>query len=201
MRAAAFALAIFLSASPLQAAEPFVPQLAKLVLPGTERAPDDYLCDVYHRLMVKSDHSGDFTWKDYSASAKLKMDVCAYAVNGMHPDLREALFHFGREADARGVRWTILSGFRDNYRQRIASGFKARECCSRHGGNRVTKGYGDGRAIDIWADDGCGNLASPDALWSLMDTVGKGLGLVRTIKGRDPAHVELRPVRIAKRRR
>src|SRR5438094_311646 len=105
----------------------------------------------------KEDNTGDFTWKDRAAAKKLNLSVCDYVIGGMNPKLRNALYRFGQEADQKQIRWSILSGFRDDYRQKIASGFKASKCNSRHGGSCATKGYGDGHAIDIWMDDGCGN--------------------------------------------
>lgn len=145
-----------------------------------------YLCEVYDRAPTKVDSSGDFTWKDPAAAKRMKMDVCDYAIGGMHPDLRESLFAFGRVADEQSVPWTILSAFRDDYRQKIASGYKARDCGSLHGGSCVTKGHGDGRAVDVWVTSG------PTApLFALIDKIGAALGLTRPMKGNDPAHVQL----------
>jgi hypothetical protein len=36
------------------------------------------------------------------------------------------LFAAGHAMDAAGVEWTILSGFRDDFRQNLAAGLKAR---------------------------------------------------------------------------
>src|ERR1700737_5302248 len=51
--------------------------------------------------------------------------------------------------DAAGIRWFILSGFRDDYRQTIASGLKAGASNSLHGGKARTGGCGHGQAVDI----------------------------------------------------
>lgn len=149
--------------------------------------PDDaYLCAVYERLVVRQDGAGDFTWKDPAAAARRGMSVCLYVVEGMHPKLRHALAALGREADAREISWSILSGFRDDYRQSIASGFKAGDCNSLHGGSCRTNGHGDGRAADLWATDG-----QPNELFKLVDTFGLKLGLYRPMQHSDPAHVQI----------
>lgn len=148
---------------------------------------DDYLCWVYFRIPEKCDSSGCFTWKDFKAADRLNMGVCRYAIGGMHPDLRLILYHWGHLADWSGIEWGILSGFRDDFRQSIASGFKARTGNSLHGGSRATKGYGDGRAVDIWATDS----SSLPKLLGHIDTVGARYGLLRPMKSNDPAHVQL----------
>jgi hypothetical protein len=89
--------------------------------------------------------------------------------------------------DAAGIRWSILSGFRDDYRQRIASGFKARTGRSLHGGSRATGGYGHGRAVDVMGVDG-----TASEVWQWLDANGAKYGLRRPIPGPDPAHLEPR---------
>jgi hypothetical protein len=37
-----------------------------------------------------------------------------YAINGMHPDLREILYALGQTFDAAGINWSFLSAFRDD---------------------------------------------------------------------------------------
>ena len=59
----------------------------------------------------------------------------------MDPDFREQLYHAGRAMDAAGIRWSILSAFRDDYRQSIASGFKARTGNSLHGALRPASAF------------------------------------------------------------
>lgn len=147
-------------------------------------AVDDYLCSVYFRMPFKVDSAGDFTWKDYRAADRLHMSVCQYAIKGMHPDLRESLYAFGQVADSLGINWSFLSAFRDDYRQSIASGFKAGPCGSMHGGSCRTKGYGDGRAADLWAPN-------PSSLFQLIDRIGHRYGLSRPMPGNDPAHVQV----------
>lgn len=146
---------------------------------------DEYLCEVYKRTPVKKDGAGDFTWKDPAAAKRLNMDVCTYSIGGMDPELKTRLVAFGKVADDRGLEWSMLSAFRDDYRQSIASGIKARTGNSLHGNSRATKGYGHGRAIDITS---AGPLAP---VLALFDKIGRDLGLSRPYKGFDPSHVQL----------
>lgn len=154
---------------------------------------DEYLCGVYWRMPRKIDDAGDFSWKDGVAAALAERTVCDYAINGMHPDLREALYVLGHKADAAGINWSLLSGFRDDYRQRIAKGFKAKDCESWHGGSCRTNGWGDGRAADLWMADQDGypvKDASP--LLALVDQMAPALGLTRPMRWADPPHVQLK---------
>lgn len=146
---------------------------------------DEYLCQVYNRTPIKKDAAGDFTWKDQAAARRLEMDVCTYSIGGMAPELRTRLVAFGKEADEQGLEWSMSSGFRDDYRQSIASGVKARTGNSLHGNSRVTKGYGHGRAIDITSAKSIGPVLA------LFDKIGRDLGLSRPYKGFDPSHIQL----------
>lgn len=134
---------------------------------------DAYLCQKYQ--------NSEFAWKDRLASQRRGMALCDYVIGGLNPGFKEALIVAGKEADARGIKWEITSGFRDDYRQSIATGLKARTGYSMHGGSRVTGGYGDGRAVDV--------LGPPD-LFAFIDNVGKTLGLIRPHKSFDPVHVQ-----------
>lgn len=148
---------------------------------------DAYLWDVYRRQAVKKDGSGDFTWKDPAAAKHAGMGLQAYVIGGMDQDFREQLYHAGRAMDSAGLRWSMLSAFRDDYRQRLASGFKASAGNSLHGGSRRTGGYGHGRAIDITAAQG-----EADAVWRWIDRNGAKYGLNRPMPGADPAHIQPR---------
>ena len=117
-------------------------------------AVDDYLWSVYMRAPVKKDSSGDFTWKDSAAAKRMHMSLKDYVIRGMDADYREQLYHAGHAMDAAGMRWSMLSAFRDDYRQGLASGFKARPGNSLHGGSRRTGGYGHGQAVDLTGGDG-----------------------------------------------
>jgi hypothetical protein len=149
---------------------------------------DAYLWDVYRRSPTKRDSTGDFTWKDPAAAKRFGVSMPAYVIGGMDPDFREQLYHAGRAMDADGIRWSILSAFRDDYRQSLASGFKARSSYSLHGGKARTGGYGHGQAIDITSEDG----HSDAAVWRWIDRHGAKYGLYRPMPGADPAHIQPR---------
>ena len=147
-----------------------------------------YLWEVYLRVPTKKDGSGDFTWKDPAAAKRVGMSLPKYVIAGMDPDFREQLYHAGRAMDAAGVKWSILSAFRDDYRQRIASGIKAGARNSLHGGSLRTGGYGYGRAVDVT------NVNEDDAetVWKWFDANGAKFGLYRPMPGYDPAHIQSR---------
>jgi hypothetical protein len=148
---------------------------------------DMYLWEVYQRSPTKKDHSGDFTWKDPAAAKHMGIPLADYVIGGMDPEFREQLYHAGRAMDADGVQWSILSAFRDDYRQGLASGYKARVGRSLHGGTKRTGGYGFGRAVDITNADG-----DAEAVWHWIDKHGAKYGLHRPMPGNDPAHVQSR---------
>ena len=152
---------------------------------GIMETVDRYLWDVYQRLTTKSDSSGDFTWKDPAAAKHRGMSIQDYVIGGMDPDFREQLYHAGQAMDAGGIKWSMLSAFRDDYRQGLASGYKAHGGNSQHGGSNATGGYGHGRAIDITTAEG-----EPSAVWHWIDTHGKTYGLRRPMPGADPAHIQ-----------
>lgn len=146
-----------------------------------------YLWEVYTRQPIKKDGAGDFTWKDPAAAKRLGMALPTYVISGMDPDFREQLYHAGRAMDADGVHWGILSAFRDDYRQRLASGFKASPKNSLHGGSVRTGGYGHGRAVDVTSADG-----DMEDVWRWIDKHGAKYGLTRPMPGADPAHIQSR---------
>jgi hypothetical protein len=149
---------------------------------------DDYLWEVYQRAPIKKDSSGDFTWKDPTAAKRMGLSLQDYVIGGMDPGFREQLYKAGRAMDAEGINWSMLSAFRDDYRQRLAAGFKARGGNSLHGGSRRTGGYGHGRAIDITAAEG----TNSEEVWKWIDAHGAKYGLARPMPGRDPAHIQQR---------
>jgi len=175
-------------------------QASRLETPGRRAAPrqarsreisvmeevDEYLWEVYQRTAVKSDSSGDFTWKDLAAAKRAGMSVRDYVIGGMDADFREQLYHAGRAMDSNGINWSMLSAFRDEYRQSLASGFKAHGGNSLHGGSNATGGYGHGQALDITTADGDAGA------WHWIDAHGEKYGLRRPIPGPDPAHVQPR---------
>jgi hypothetical protein len=148
---------------------------------------EQYLWEVYQRKPTKSDSTGDFTWKDPAAAKRLGVSLKAYVIGGMDPDFREQLYHAGHAMDASGIRWSMLSAFRDDYRQRLAAGFKAHGGNSQHGGSNATGGYGHGRAIDITSADG-----DSSATLHWIDAHGLKFGLRRPMPSADPAHIQPR---------
>jgi hypothetical protein len=146
---------------------------------------DDYLWEVYQRQPIKRDSTGDFTWKDPAAANRMGLSLEDYVIGGMDPDFRQRLYQAGRAMDADGIRWSMLSAFRDDYRQSLASGFKARTGNSLHGGSRRTGGYGHGRAIDITTAEG-----DAEVVWKWLDVHGAKFGLHRPMPGADPAHIQ-----------
>jgi hypothetical protein len=144
-----------------------------------------YLWGVYMRSGTKTDSRGDFTWKDAVAASRMEMSVAAYVIGGMDADFREQLFQLGHALDATGINWTILSGFRDDYRQNLAVGLKAHAGNSFHGGSTATGGYGHGCAIDIGGTDN-------DAVWDWLGKNSEKFGIYRPLPRADPAHLQAR---------
>jgi hypothetical protein len=90
--------------------------------------------------------------------------------------------------DAAGINWTILSAFRDDYRQELAAGYKAHVGNSFHGGTAATGGYGHGCAVDLANVDRLSN----SVVWTWLDQHGAQFGLYRPLRASDPAHVQPR---------
>jgi hypothetical protein len=143
-----------------------------------------YLWSVYQRSPTKVDGHGDFTWKDVSAAGRSGLSVEDYVIGGLDPDFRELLFAAGHAMDAAGIGWTILSGFRDDFRQDLTSGLKARVNNSFHGGSEATGGYRHGCAVDLASVD----RLSDDKVWNWVDRKGREFDLFRPLRAADPAH-------------
>jgi hypothetical protein len=160
---------------------------------------DEYLFRVYLRT-VKWD--GDcFEWKDPAAAERSHRTLKAYVIGGVHPALKEQLKKLfealENEECMPGVKCKpgITSAFRDDFRQEIATGFKARTGRSMHGGSQVTKGWGDGRAVDVV------NVSEPDffnepkvtaseIMWHHIDRLGPKVGIYRPMPDADPMHLQ-----------
>jgi hypothetical protein len=170
---------------PAPATKPAAP--AKRSTEGTIDEVNDYLWEVYQRSPVKKDGAGDFTWKDPIAAKRMGMSMPNYVVGGMDSDFREQIYHAGRAMDDAGIRWSMLSAFRDDYRQSLAAGIKAGNSNSLHGGKARTGGYGHGQAIDITNVNG-----GDETVWRWIDRNGAKYGLYRPMPGYDPAHVQPR---------
>jgi hypothetical protein len=167
--------------------EPAEPRFSRPVEASVADEVDQYLWAAYERSPTKQDSTEDFTWKDAAAAAHLGMSLKTYVIGGMDPDLRELLYHAGRAMDAARIHWTILSAFRDDYRQSLASGLKAHTNNSLHGGSAATGGYGHGCAVDIKDADG-----NSDSVWHWLDKNSAKIGLQRLLPRADPAHVQPR---------
>jgi D-alanyl-D-alanine carboxypeptidase len=133
----------------------------------------------------------DYTWKDPAAAQKVGMSLSEYVIGGMDHNFKLTLYHALRALDDAGLAPGITSAFRDNYRQSIATGYKAHDDCSYHGGSRHG-GYGHGLAVDIVSVKGMSRAersASSEELWKWIDTHGKQFGIGRPYLDRDPPHV------------
>lgn len=175
------------SASPPETLSTASPRVSEESVTSPARVDEvkAYLWSVYRRSGTKVDSHGDFTWKDVAAAINYGLLVEEYVIGGMDPDFRELLFAAGHAMDAAGVEWTILSAFRDDFRQNAASGLKARVNNSFHGGSEATGGYGHGCAADLASAD----RHSDDKVWSWLDRKGREFGLYRPLRAADPAHV------------
>jgi hypothetical protein len=162
---------------------------APAALAAASTRPDpvkDYLWEVYQRSTVKKDGSGEFTWKDIDAAKHAGLSMQDYTIGGIDPDFRELLFAIGQAMDAAGIEWSILSGYRDDYRQNLASGFKSHGGYSFHGGSTATGGYGHGCAIDLSSPD----RLSDDTVWAWFDQRSHNYGLRRPLPATDPVHIQ-----------
>jgi hypothetical protein len=133
----------------------------------------------------------DFSWKDPKAADKAGMPPADYVIGGIDRDFKLKLFQMLRAADKAGMSPGITSGFRDDYRQSIASGLKAANDRSYHGGS-FRGGYGHGLAADIVSVNGttrAQRLLASDIFWKWVDNHGKEFGIGRPYLDRDPPHV------------
>jgi hypothetical protein len=133
----------------------------------------------------------DFTWKDPHAAERVGMSPKDYVIGGMEPSFRVTLYHALHALDEAGLMPGITSAFRDDYRQTIAAGQKARSDRSYHGGS-FRGGYGHGLAADIVSVKGetrAERWVSSEQLWKWIDTHEKELGIGRPYLDRDAPHV------------
>jgi hypothetical protein len=133
----------------------------------------------------------DFGWKDPKAAEHANMPVTEYVIGGMDREFKLRLFRLLLAAEQAGLSPGITSAFRDNYRQSIASGLKAADDRSFHGGS-LRGGYGHGLAADIVSVNGATRAmrqASSETLWNWVDKHGKEYGVGRPYHDHDPPHV------------
>jgi len=171
-----------------------------------ERTPKVDTIKVEERIKVKVKNKGktrtvvktltkyiteDFGWKDPKAAQKAGMSLKDYVIGGMDRDFRRKLYNALRAMDDAGLSPGITSGFRDDYRQELASGDKAAPDSSYHGGSR-RGGYGHGLAADLVSVKG-GTRAErctwSGILWKWIDEHEKELGIGRPYLDKDPPHV------------
>ena len=133
----------------------------------------------------------DFTWKDPQAAQKAGMSVPEYVIGGMDGDFKVRLYHLCRALDEAGLAPGMTSGFRDDYRQSIATGNKAATDSSYHGGSR-RGGFGHGLAADLVSVKGetrSERWISSESLWKWIDVHGGEFGIGRPYLDRDAPHV------------
>jgi hypothetical protein len=134
---------------------------------------------------------GDFTWKDPKAAERINMPLKDYVIGGLDRGFKLKLYYALRKMDAAGFMPGITSGFRDDYRQSIASGNVAASDRSYHGGS-FRGGYGHALAADVVSVKGetrAQRTASSEELWKWIDSHEKELGIGRPYLDRDPPHV------------
>jgi len=133
----------------------------------------------------------DFTWKDPQAAQKVGMSMMEYVIGGMDRGFKGRLYRLFRALDDAGLAPGMTSGFRDDYRQSIASGNKAATNRSYHGGS-LRGGYGHGLAADVVSTKGetrSERWISTEMLWNWIDAHGKEFGIGRPYLDRDPPHI------------
>jgi hypothetical protein len=133
----------------------------------------------------------DFTWKDPKAAERAGMSLQDYVIGGMDRSFKLKLFRALRALDDADLVPGITSGFRDDYRQGIASGLKAATNRSFHGGS-LRGGYGHGLAADVVSVMGktrAQRWISSEQLWKWIDAHGKEFGVGRPYLDHDPPHV------------
>jgi hypothetical protein len=119
------------------------------------------------------------------------MPMADYVIGGMDRDFKLKLVQMLHVAEQAGLSPGITSAFRDDYRQSIASGLKAANDRSYHGGS-FRGGYGHGLAADIVSVKGATRaqrLTSSETFWNWVDAHGKEFGIGRPYLDRDPPHV------------
>jgi hypothetical protein len=133
----------------------------------------------------------EFSWKDRKAAEHAGMPLMDYVIGGMDVPFKRRLFNMLFAAEKAGLSPGITSAFRDDYRQSIASGLKAANDRSYHGGSSHG-GYSHGLAADIVSvkgDTRAQRRASTEEFWKWVDAHGPEFGIGRPYLGRDPPHV------------
>jgi hypothetical protein len=133
----------------------------------------------------------DFTWKDPHAAEKAHMPLMTYVIGGMDREFKRNLLYMLMAAEREGLSPGITSGFRDDYRQAIASGQKAASNRSFHGGS-LRGGYGHGLAADVVSVIGktrSSRWYHSERFWNWIDANGSKFGIGRPYLNKDAPHV------------
>lgn len=133
----------------------------------------------------------DFSWKDRKAAERAGMSMMDYVVGGVDPSFKRKLFQMLHAAEQADLSPGITSAFRDDYRQSIASGQKAADNRSYHGGS-LRGGYGHGLAADVVSVRGetrAQRWTSTETFWKWIDAHGHEFGIGRPYLDRDAPHV------------
>jgi hypothetical protein len=133
----------------------------------------------------------DFAWKDPKAAERVGLSMAEYVIGGMDQGFKAKLYRLLRALDDAGLEPGMTSGFRDDYRQSIASGNKAATNRSYHGGS-LRGGYGHGLAADLVSVKGetrSERWISSENLWKWIDAHAKEFGIGRPYLDRDPPHI------------
>ena len=200
------------------AARPAISSEAPDACPNSDVCIDQYLWSLYERtpkvdtvkveerIKVKVKNKGktrtviktlikyiteNFAWKDPIAAQKVGMPSKDYVIGGMDRGFKRKLYNALRAMDDAGFSPGITSGFRDDYRQKLASGNKAAPDSSYHGGSR-RGGYGHGLAADLVSVKGetrAERCTWSEILWKWIDAHEKELGIGRPYLDKDPPHV------------
>ncbi|MCA9366031.1 hypothetical protein KC722_00465 [Candidatus Kaiserbacteria bacterium] len=124
--------------------------------PSASMGPTEKLTyeDAVGWLALHYNESGSRSANDKKAAVHMGIAgdeyIEKYIVRGMDPKLVVLAAAAGRQMEADGIKFIINAGFRDDYRQdMIKSGVHAPTGYSWHGGSKLTKGYGDGKAFDL----------------------------------------------------
>jgi hypothetical protein len=168
------------------------PKLDTVKVPGTEKVTVKRKGKTTTVTRATSKLVGeDFTWKDPKAAELAGMSTMDYVIGGMNPAFRATLYRAMRVLDAAGFKPGIMCAFRDDYRQSIATGLKAQNDRSYHGGS-LRGGYGHGVAADIVSVRGetrDERMTSTGQMWEWIDAHEVELGIGRPYRDHDPPHV------------
>lgn len=130
----------------------------------------------------------DINKKDHISAERYGMDLKDYVIRGMDPRFRKSLYEIGQKYEKEtGKKFQINSGFRDDYRQSLASGFHADPGMSRHGGSQSIGGDKSLGPMAAYSRGQAADLPAHIADWVAKQ--GTESGMVRSMPKADPYHV------------